>query len=117
MDLEDFLEALHIAILNSADARSKELGEKYGSVEIPPDEIKEVIDANDIVIGVYPNASEPYGFGFCMIKGECFFKALPNKTKKSIEFCVTGFPCPSSEYTQIARRTFGDRKETEWHEH
>jgi len=85
--------------------------------------IKKIIDANDLVMGVFPDLNSEDGVGLLIIKGEKRLEAIAGRTGAPFAGAIPLFspsapehlkvgaiPCESYEQAVAARRVFGDAR-------
>ena len=70
--------------------------------------IKNIIAANDIVIGVWPDSAEPSGIGFHCIKGVNSLREIV-ASDKAETLALAVVPCIELEQAIAAQQVFGDR--------
>lgn len=78
------------------------LGEK-GAME----QVKKIIEANDLVLGVFPDGRERDGYRLLLIKGatsleRAIRKGIPDRLK------LVGIPCLDASQAEAARQVLGD---------
>jgi hypothetical protein len=71
-------------------------------------QVRQVIDAHEIVFGVWRDVNEPYGVGVLVIKGgQRLLKA--SACGESITASVTAIPCECREQAIATKQILGER--------
>jgi hypothetical protein len=73
------------------------------------DYVRAVIDSNEVVFGVYPNASEPDGVGMRPIKGIADIWDVADSHSPE-RFLMNAVPCIEEAQAIAAARVLGDDK-------
>lgn len=72
----------------------------------PPDKLKEIISAHDVVFALFPAKDTPRGWDLHMIKGKKLVEGASDETIAAL--ATTAVPCESLVEAAAMERAFGD---------
>jgi hypothetical protein len=72
----------------------------------PPDRLKEIIFAHDVVFALFPSKDVPRGWDLHMIKGKKLVEGASDETIATL--ATTAVPCESLVEAAAMERAFGD---------
>ena len=73
--------------------------------------LRDIIEKNDVVIGVFVDTSDSEGIGVCVIKGTREMQVVAMRGRPE-RLRIDAVPCDSLEQAVVAARLTGDRPRT-----
>ena len=72
-------------------------------------ELRQVMEAHDVVFAVWQDAGEPDGVGIKLIKGDALLHTSVD-THRTLSTSLTAIPCGELEEAEAIRRVYGESK-------
>jgi hypothetical protein len=77
------------------------------------DLLREIIEENELVLGLCPDHSEPHGFDMLVIKGLAILERICSGAEAAREVSIAVIPCTERDEASAMRTVFGDDLEND----
>jgi hypothetical protein len=74
------------------------------------EQILQIFDKYEVVLGVWPDAGEPYGVGTMILKGAGLLQEIAATGRETRPITTIAFPCVEYEQAQEVKEAFGDQE-------
>lgn len=72
------------------------------------EQVREMVNANDLVFGIWRDAAEPDGIGMLLVKGEQRLREIV-ASDKPVACSIVGIPCVVAEQAEALRQVAGEQ--------
>ncbi len=109
-ELNELGDLIRPALPALAEETRAQFAQKSGRSDT--DVLRGIIADNQLVIGIYPDRTEPLGFDYCLIKG-CAILESVLQTGESSEVSIAVIPCTERDEALAMCTVFGDDSDDE----